>query len=494
MPCTTLLVGKKASYDGSTMIARDHDSGSGSFDPKKFVVVQPEDQPRVYTSKISHLTISLPDPPMRYTALPNVIPDNGIWGGSGVNELNVSMTATETLTSNERVLGADPLVVYQPASGSTSEVPGGIGEEDMLTLVLPYMRSAREGVQLLGSYLERYGTYEMNGIAFSDLEEIWWLETIGGHHWIARRVPDEAYVVMPNWFGIDDFDLEDAMGEQMDHMCSPDLPEFIEKNHLDLTLEGGFNARLAFGSHSDADHTYNTPRAWFVQRYFNPRSFTWDGPMADFRPDDDDLPWAMVPERKITVEDVKYALSGTYQGTPYDPYGKDEGSTVRGLLRPIGINRNNFLSVVQLRPYTGEANRAVEWLAFGSNAFNALVPFYANINAAPEYMANTGAEVSTDSFYWNNRLIAALADAHYRSCANLIERYQLSVQSRGHALINRFDKLFGLDLPYDDGASLCEEANQAIADMLKKETADTLAAVLHEASNHMKNAFSRSDA
>ena len=167
---------------------------------------------------------------------------------------------------------------------------------------------------------------------------------------------------------------------------------------------------------------------------------------------------------------------------------------MRGLLRPIGINRNNFLSVVQLRPYVGEANRAVEWLAFGSNAFNALVPFYANINAAPEYMANTGAEISTDSFYWNNRLIAALADAHYRSRANLIERYQLSVQSRGHALINRFDKLFGLDLPYDDGASLCEEANQAIADMLKKETADTLAAVLHEASNHMKNAFSRSDA
>ena len=55
----------------------------------------------------------------------------------------------------------------------------------------------------LGSLLEKYGTYEMNGIAFQDKDEIWWLETIGGHHWIARRVPDDVYVVMPNQLGMD---------------------------------------------------------------------------------------------------------------------------------------------------------------------------------------------------------------------------------------------------------------------------------------------------
>ena len=493
MPCTTLLVGKKASYDGSTMTARDHDSGGGCFDPKKFVVVTPEDQPRIYTSKISHLTIELPADPMRYTALPNVIPDRGIWAGAGVNERNISMTATETLTSNERVLGADPLVCYRPATETGPEVPGGIGEEDMTTLILPYIRSAREGVELLGSYLERYGTYEMNGIAFQDLDEIWWLETVGGHHWIAKRVPDDAYVVMPNWFGIDAFDLEDALGAKKDHMCSSDLREFIEDNHLDLTLDGGFNARLAFGSHSDADHSYNTPRAWFVQRYLNPRTNTWDGPQADYRPDDDDLPWSMVPERKITVEDVKYALSGYFQGTPYNPYGRGD-SPLRGTLRPIGINRNNFLTVVQLRPYMPRANRAVEWLTFGSNAFNALVPLYANVNTAPDYLANTQETISTDSFYWNNRLIAALADAHFSQCANLIERYQLAVQSKGHELINRYDRIFMSAQAPKDGTALCEEANEALAAMLKAETSDVLAKVLHEASNHMKNAFSRSDA
>ena len=192
MPCTTILVGKKASYDGSTIIARNDDSGAGHFTPKKFVVVHPEEQPRKYKSVISHVEIDLPEEPMRYTSMPNALEGKGIWAASGVNAAHVGMTATETITSNPRVLGADPLVEYQPARDGKAEVPGGIGEEDIVYLVLPYIHTAREGVVRLGSLLERYGTYEMNGIAFQDRDEIWWLETIGGHHWMAKRVPDDA--------------------------------------------------------------------------------------------------------------------------------------------------------------------------------------------------------------------------------------------------------------------------------------------------------------
>ena len=190
MPCTTILVGKKASYDGSTMIARNDDSPSGQFTPKKFVVVHPEEQPKKYESVLSHVEIDLPEDPMRYTAVPNALDGEGIWAAHGVNAAGVGMTATETITSNARVLGADPLVEYVPAKDGVEEISGGIGEEDIVSLVLPYIHSAREGVTRLGSLLEKYGTYEMNGIAFSDKNEIWWLETIGGHHWIARRVPD----------------------------------------------------------------------------------------------------------------------------------------------------------------------------------------------------------------------------------------------------------------------------------------------------------------
>ena len=482
MPCTTILIGKNASYDGSTMIARNDDSCSGRFTPKKFVVAHPEEQQKNYKSEISHVEIPLPEHPMRYTSMPNALEGEGIWAASGVNEAHVGMTATETITSNPRVLGADPLV------------EGGIGEEDIVYLVLPYIHSAREGVQRLGSLLEQYGTYEMNGIAFQDQDEIWWLETIGGHHWIARKVPDEVYVVMPNQLGIDAFDLEDAFGAQKEHLCSADMREFIRKYHLDLSQDGVLNPRDAFGSHDDADHVYNTPRAWFMERYLNPTTWNWDGPDAEYTPVSDDLPWCMVPEKKITVEDVKYVLSSHFQGTPYDPYAPYGDKTMKGAYRSIGINRNDFVSVIQMRPDQKKYHSTIEWVAFASNAFNVLAPFYADVEETPDYLSNTTAEVSTDNLYWCSRMIAAMADASYRTSIFHIERYQESVMAKGHALINEYDELLEQEQDPAKQMQLKAEANQKIAEMLKKETASTLDKVLYELSNQMKNAYSRSDA
>lgn len=494
MACTTMLVGKKATYDGSTMIARNDDSCSGRFTPKKFVVVHPEEQPVHYKSVISHLEIELPANLLRYTSMPNALEGEGIWAGSGVNEAQVGITATETLTSNPRVLGADPLVVYQPAKDGNEEIPGGIGEEDIVSIVLPYIYSAREGVKRLGNLLEKYGTYEMNGIAFQDKDEIWWLETIGGHHWIARRVPDDAYVVMPNQLGLDQFDLEDALTAQKEYMCSPDMREFIEKNHLDLSMDGKLNPRDAFGSHDDSDRVYNTPRAWYMLRCMNPRTKVWDGPNAEYSPTSDDLPWCMVPEKKITAEDVKYVLSSHYQGTPYDPYGSYGEKSMQGAYRSIGINRNDFISLIQMRPEHEKDSRTIEWVAYASNAFNAMVPFYADVEETPEYLSNTTETVSTDNFYWNSRMIAAMADASYRSSIFHIERYQEHVMAKGHELIQRYDALLEQEKDVQKRLALKTEANQKIAEMLKKASLDTLDKVLYELSCQMKNAYSRSDA
>lgn len=500
MPCTTILVGKNASYDGSTIIARNEDSANGEFCPKRFVVVEPDEQPRHYRSVISHVEVDLPDDPMRYTAVPNAILNEGIWGEAGVNEANVAMSATETLTTNERVLGADPFVELVPAHGKPGDAdyvperPGGIGEEDMLTLVLPYIRSAREGVARLGALLERYGTYEMNGIAFSDVDEIWWLETVGGHHWIAKRVPDDSYVTMPNQLGIDEFDLDDALGDQEDHMCSADLDGFIEDNHLNLAVENAspLNPRDMFGSHSDQDHVYNTPRAWYMQRFLNPYDELWDSPDAPHTPFSDDIPWARQPERKITIEDVKYVLSSHYQGTPYDPYGKMGDERTRGSVRPIGINRQSQLAVIQIRPYRPESCRAIQWMAYGSNPFNTLTPFYANVDVTPAYLEATTGRVTSENLYWENRIIAALADAHHADCMPHIERYQEKTGAMGHRMIADTDAAVAGASGRPVGGIL-EEANQRMADLLKRETDDLLDKVLYTASMNMRNGFHLSD-
>lgn len=117
MACTTLLVGRNASYDGSTLVARNEDCGSVGFTEKRFDVVLPEQQPKIYRSVLSHVEIPLPENPLRYTAMPDALLREGQWAAVGVNACNVSMSATETLTTNPRVQGADPFVERIPEQG-----------------------------------------------------------------------------------------------------------------------------------------------------------------------------------------------------------------------------------------------------------------------------------------------------------------------------------------------------------------------------------------
>lgn len=63
-----------------------------------------------------------------------------------------------------------------------------------------------------------------------------------------RRVPDDAYVVMPNQLGIDAFDLDDAFTMQENHMCSSDMREFIANHHLNLSMDGTLNPREALAA------------------------------------------------------------------------------------------------------------------------------------------------------------------------------------------------------------------------------------------------------
>lgn len=499
MPCTTILVGKKASFDGSTIVARNEDSSNGEFCPKRFVSVDPAGKTS-YTSVISHLTVPLPQGGVRYTAMPNADLKEGLWEEAGFNAHNVGMSATETLTTNERVLAADPLVRYDATTGT----PGGIGEEDIITLVLPYVATAREGVARFGALLEQYGTYEANGVIISDVDEIWYVETIGGHHWIARRVPDDCYATIPNQLGIDSFDLADAFGEQREHLCSADLREFMDAHHLNRTIGASadpdrFNPRTAFGTATTKDHIYNTPRAWYMQRHLNP-SEDWDSPAARYTPASDDIPWCRVPENAVTIEDIDFLMSAHFEGTPYDPYGTLGTPESRHRYRPIGINRTGHMVAMQIRPYAPAASRSIMWISYGSGPFTAATPFYANVNDTPAYLRDTTPEVSTGNLYWTNRLIAALADAHFYETSNAVEAFAENARVFGHRLVERTDAALeqerdeAADTPADEVvAGRLESANEDMAEYLRKHATTLLNDVLYTSSNLMHNGFAMSD-
>ncbi len=94
---------KKASLDGTTLIARNEDGGDKP-NPQRFVVINPENQPKHYRSIATACEFDLPENPLSYTSTPDADSSYGIWAAAGINSENVAMTATETSTTNSRIL------------------------------------------------------------------------------------------------------------------------------------------------------------------------------------------------------------------------------------------------------------------------------------------------------------------------------------------------------------------------------------------------------
>lgn len=460
--CTTILVGKDATIDGSTMIARSEDGGS-TIIPEAFIAVNPKEQPKHYKAVISGQEIDdedrLPNP-LRYTSAPDASGKNGIWAAAGINDATVAMTATETITTNSRIQGIDPLVEE-----------GGLGEEDFVTLTLPYIHSAREGVKRLGYLVEKYGTYEMNGSAFADHDEVWYIETIGGHHWAARRIPDDAYVAAPNRLNIDFFDFND----EENFMCSSDLLDIINEYHLNPDYQG-YNLRHIFGSSTIKDAHYNNPRAWYIHRYFDPE---WEG-----EPGDQDQPFITYAKKKISPEDIKFLESSHYQDTKYDVYSTTNTEAEKKLFRPIGINRNFETHILQIRNDVEEGIAGVQWLAFGPNTFNCLVPFYTNVTTTPASF-QTGPDFDLTKIFWLNKLNAQLGDTNYKVYSALEQAFEEKTMAKLRQIENETDRavrgLTGRDLQ-----EKLEEANQKMADLTYKQTAALTGEMVKDGHSLMK--------
>ncbi len=464
--CTTVLVGRKASIDGSTMIARN-DDGHEALDPQRFVVVHPDEQPRHYKAVLSGLELDLPENPLRYTSTPNAVLAEGIWPAAGINSENVAMSATETITTNPRILGLDPYVA------------DGMGEEDLVTLVLPYVKTAREGVERLGELLATYGTYEPNGIAFADHKEVWWLETIGGHHWAAVRIPDDAYVVAPNRMNIDDFKFNSE-----GYLCSSDLKNLIDENHLNPDLEGyetPYNLRHILGSSSIKDSVYNNPRTWYGQNFL--------GTVSE-DPQNQELPFICEATRKITVEDVKFVLSSHFENTSYDPYGTTNTPEERKLFRPIGINRNHSVHILQVRNHVPKELAGVQWLAFGANTFNHVVPFYTAITDTPACYRDAKGEYDPTNMYWLSATTAVLGDSNYDLFVDLRNTFELNTMAKFHEIQNETDR--GFDAAPDKLAYLTE-ANEKLAAVAFKNQTELLGRMVVLGSANMKLRFDFND-
>lgn len=414
--CTSILVGKKATTDGSTMIGRNEDSRSAW--PKHMIVHPHKEnlQNNHYSSpdKDNDFEIDLPNTSYKYTATPEWTSEFGSFEEDGINEYNVAMSATESAYANPRVLGYDPLV------------KSGIAEEAMINVVLPFIKTAREGVKRLGSIISEHGAAEINGVLFADENEVWYFENGSGHHWVSQRIPEDSYAVVANQLAIQKIDFND----NKNYITSPGINDFVNRHHLNPS-NSEFNFRNIFGTHTLSDKIYSTPRVWDGQRLLNPEII--QDPMSD------NLPFIRKASRLIQRDDVEQVLSSHYKGTKYDPLGSGTHEE-KHKFRPISLAKTQESHILQIRSQLSDPLKGIHWLALGVTAQSVFVPFYAaSTDVHPAYKLGTK-DYSPDSAYWIYKLVGVLVDPHYLEFGKMLSDTQNLLYSKFTSLVNETDK------------------------------------------------------
>lgn len=404
--CTSFLAGKLATIDGSTLIARNEDNFVAIWPKRAQIHAANEPRDLNFVSKGNHFATTLPKKAYHYTAMPDTDPSEGFYEESGINEKNVAMSATESAYTNSRVLGVDPLV------------SDGIAEDAMVTVVLPYVDSAQAGVQRLGDLVTTNGAAETNGVLFSDSEEVWYMEIVSGHHWVAQRIPDDAYAVVANQLAIEDINFD----EPQNFMTSQGIRHFVQANRLNP--DGNrFNSRHIFGTQTSDDAHYNTPRVWYGHKLFTPSAFE--------NPTSQDLPFIRHAEQKISVAAVQEFLGSHYQETPYDPLGNGT-DTEKHQFRAVGLSRTQNSHVLQIRRNVQPALAGVIWQCLGNPAFSPYLPFYAQGDQVGAAYSAENHDYNQRNPYWANKLLDVLSEAHYHQNRKLLADFLKQTQIAGY--------------------------------------------------------------
>ncbi|QUB68267.1 C69 family dipeptidase [Prevotella melaninogenica] len=390
--CTTIIIGQEQTADGSMIVARSEDWDA--MEAKNYEIFEGTDNgPREFVAKDSPFRCELPEKALGYSALS---PYNlhGHWGSAGFNTAGVGMSATESIFSSDEVLKHDPLV------------ENGVAENSVFNITLPYVRTAREGVERLGMLIEKYGIAEGFGIGFVDSKEIWYLETACGHRWLACRMPKDQYFVTGNQSRFRTYDPND----KENYLASADLIEFAEKHGLYNPAQGAFNFHEAYARDIKLDTTYNYPRVWGLQQFFSPEIKN-DVTKNTF-------PVFAKAAHKVTLTELRTAFRFHYDNTEHDPY---LNSNPKEPYRPVSIFRTTQTHLLQVRPELPQAIGCVNYVAMGMADLGVFLPLYQGITSYPEAYTKGNGESSDDSAYWKFRKIMVLGMTNYNKYAPVIK-------------------------------------------------------------------------
>ena len=365
LACTTVVVGSGATADGSILIARAADSSALKA---QHLVIHPATKgvKGMYRTADHHgannFEYPLPENGMRYTTVPNW--KTQVHGATGFNEAGVGFSGTESIFARDDALKIDP---YNEATGIT--------EDDIPEVLLPRVKTAREGVELLGRIVETIGAGEGFGVVLMDEKEVWYFETGTGHQWLAQRTPKDKYFASGNQGRLQQYDPKSP-----DFLASKTLVEWATKNGFyDPKKDGEFNFSKAYTRDDARDRDYNDPRVWQVQKILTP---SLNQKVTDGR----SFPVWATPDSKVTVEDLKTILRNHYESgelASHDPYTNGLKGDAEPY-RPISVFRTYESHVMQVRPWLPKAIGEVTYLAMGMADLSVYVPIYSGMSAYPK--------------------------------------------------------------------------------------------------------------
>ena len=158
--------------------------------------------------------------------------------------------------------------------------------------VAKYARTAREAVSVIGSMVETFG-YKGSGRSYivADPSEGWVVSVVKGKHWVAQRVPDDKVMTIPNYYVIQDVDLDD----EENFAGSEDIIEYaISRGWYDPAKDGAFSFARAYASEASVSSLNNRSRHHEAWTYFfgqdRPGEFAAVPPQESLAPRHDERP------------------------------------------------------------------------------------------------------------------------------------------------------------------------------------------------------------
>ncbi len=393
--CTGTIIGKNVSEDGTRLIARTEDIGGGHT---KRYVVQPAMQytkEAVFVDRNTGFTYPQPAKAYKYTYVPDAdVEGDGIYGEIGFNEFGVFVDATISASPNEKAESADPFV------------EDGFREANMVSILLPRVKTAKEGVELVASIIEEKGAAEGNILVIGDSKETWYIEIYTGHRYAAIKVPDDACMVFPNCFMLGNVDLEDKENV----FASPDLITFAQENGFYKEYEGKFHATLSYAEELTEG---NRQRLWGGQNFLAPsQKISYQKEVFDL---------FMTPDEKVSLQDVMELQKYRYEGTELDANQNEE-------VREIGTERQAECHVLQIKENYPEQLGGIMWLAMGNAEHSVYLPTYGNITDTHEAYKSSTLNYSPDCAYWIFRSVATLAELDREKFGASVREYWTQYQ------------------------------------------------------------------